>query len=139
VTFTEVSVFSPLLKGKRVVICEDEGLIVMQLNLALTHAGLVVVGMAGNGQEAVETVLRERPDLVTMDVRMPLLDGIEATRQILSVYPVCILVVSAFANAGYQDKARQAGASGYLVKPILGETLLPALQSAWQAFEHPGR
>ena len=122
------------LAGKRAVICEDEGITQLQLRRALTRAGVTVVGVVGSGQEAVETVLREQPDIVLMDVRMPILDGIEATRQIMASYPVCILMVTAYANEGNQEKARLAGASGYLVKPITSEVLLVALQDALQAF-----
>jgi len=122
------------LAGKRVVICEDEGITQLQLRRALTRAGLTVVGVVGSGQEAVETVLRERPDIVLMDIRMPVLDGLEATRQIIASYPVCILMVTAYANEGNQEKARLAGASGYLVKPITSDVLLAALQDALQTF-----
>ena len=57
------------LLGKRVVICEDEGITVLQLERALTRAGLCVVGKSGNGQDAVDIVLREKPDIVLMDCR----------------------------------------------------------------------
>lgn len=123
------------LTGKRVVVCEDEGVTQLQIRRILTRAGAVVVGAAGNGEEAVATILRERPDLVIMDVRMPLLDGIAATRRIREVYPVCILIVTAYASEETQEQARLAGASGYLVKPITGDVLLSALQAAFEAFE----
>src|SRR5579871_931015 len=122
------------LAGKRVVICEDEGITQLQLRRALTRAGLTVVGVAGSGAAAVEAVLREQPDIVLMDIRMPVMDGIEATRQIMAAYPVCILMVTAYANEGNQARARQAGASGYLVKPITSEALVPALQDALATF-----
>jgi len=117
-----------------VVICEDEGITQLQLRRALTRAGLTVVGVAGSGAAAVEAVLREQPDIVLMDIRMPVMDGIEATRQIMAAYPVCILMVTAYANEGNQERARQAGASGYLVKPITSEALVPALQDALATF-----
>lgn len=74
------------LAGMRVVICEDEGITQLQLKRILTLAGLKVVGVAGDGQAGVETVLRERPDLVLMDIKMPVMDGLEAARQIMAAY-----------------------------------------------------
>src|SRR5437016_12922203 len=90
------------LEGKRVVICEDEAVTQMQLRRALSRAGLTVVGIATNGREAVETTLREKPDIVLMDIRMPVMDGIAATRQILSKYDVCVVMLTAVANAASQ-------------------------------------
>ncbi len=122
------------LVGKRIVVVEDEGITQMQLGRLLRQEGLIVAGVAANGQEGVAAVLREQPDLVLMDIRMPVMDGLEATRQILSVRPVCIVMLTAFAEESFQEKARQIGASGYLIKPITGLTLLPQLQKAYAAY-----
>ena len=122
--------------GKRVVIIEDEGITQMQLNRLLRQAGLEIVGVAGDGIAGTEVVLRERPDLVLMDIRMPRRDGIEATEQILAVYPVCIVMLTAYADESLQEKARLAGASGYLIKPITGLTLIPQLLTAYQQFRN---
>src|SRR5581483_6962366 len=93
------------LAGKRVVIVEDEGITVMQLRRMLVRAGMLVVGTAGNGKEGIETVLRERPDIVLMDIKMPVMDGLEAARRILETYPVCILMLTAYSTAEYQHRA----------------------------------
>lgn len=83
---------SPL-AGKRVVIVEDEGITQMLLRRMLKEAGLTVLTSAVNGEEGVRTVLRERPDLVLMDIRMPgSFDGLEAARRILAEYRVCIVM-----------------------------------------------
>ena len=130
---------SQSLAGKRVVICEDEAVTQMQLRRALTRAGLEVVGVATNGREAVETTIRERPDIVLMDIRMPVMDGITAARQIMEAFPVCLVILTAFANDGYVDQAKQLGAAGYIVKPITSDVLLPLLQKALDDFSRDGR
>lgn len=122
------------LKGKRVIICEDEGLIIMQLNKALARAGLVVAGSANNGKDALEIVLREKPDIVLMDVKMPVMDGLEATRRIMAQHPTCIVMLTATSDAMTMEQARSYGAAGYISKPITSDTLLPALQQALQMF-----
>ena len=124
----------PDLTGKRVVVCEDEGVTQMQLRRALVRAGLSVVGSAMNGQEGIEITLRERPDIVLMDIRMPIMDGLEAARQILAAYPVCIVMLTAFADETYQEQAKALGASGYIHKPITSDVLVPMLQEAFARF-----
>ena len=124
-----------LLHGKRVVVCEDEGITQLQLRRVLTRAGMQVVGAAINGQEAVDIVLRERPDLVLMDIYMPLIDGLEAARRILETQPVCIIMLTAFSDEDYLRRAQEVGASGYVVKPITGDTLLPQIRTAYQAYQ----
>jgi AmiR/NasT family two-component response regulator len=122
------------LTGKRIVICEDEGITVMQLDRALTRAGLIVVGKVGNGQECVEIVLKEKPDIVLMDIVMPGQTGLEAARQIMAQFPTCIVMLTANTDEDHMGQARDLGAAGYISKPITGELLLPALQQALQMF-----
>jgi AmiR/NasT family two-component response regulator len=124
-----------ILTGKRVVICEDEGVTQMQLRRALTRAGMTIAGTASNGIEAVEVTLRERPDLVLMDVRMPAMDGIEATRRIVEAYPVCVIMLTAFSSDEHQERAQAAGASGYVIKPIISDVLLPILRQSLSDFQ----
>ena len=124
----------PDLAGKRVVIVEDEGLTLLQLRRVLVGAGMTIVGTAINGAEGIEVVLRERPDLVMMDVRMPVLDGIQAAQKILDVYEVCIVMVTAFSDESYRRESDKIGACGYVIKPISGDTLLPELQALMAQF-----
>jgi two-component system, response regulator PdtaR len=126
---------SSLLSGKRVVIVEDEGITQMQLRRILKNAGLTVLASAVNGEEGVTTVLRERPDLVLMDIKMPgSIDGLEAARQILAEYHVCIVMLTAFSDAEYRQRAQELKTCGYVVKPITTESLLPQLEAAYQNF-----
>jgi CheY-like chemotaxis protein len=127
------------LTGKRIVLCEDEGMIVMQLDRAFTKAGLVIVGKANNGKEGLEMVLREKPDLVLMDVRMPVMDGLEATRQIMTQRPTCVILLTAQNDDLTREQARSCGAVGFVPKPITSETLLSVLRQALQIFyeRHP--
>jgi YesN/AraC family two-component response regulator len=122
------------LVGKRIVICEDEGITQMQLRRTLTRAGLIVVGTAINGRDGVEVTLREHPDIVLMDIRMPVMDGLEATRRILETASYCIVLLTAYSDAEYQQQAASYGVSGYVVKPITSDLLLPMLQDAYRAF-----
>lgn len=132
------SVEPSLLVGKRIVIVEDEGVTQLQLRRSLTRMGLVVAGVANSGESGMKVVLRERPDLVLMDIRMPgELDGLEATRRILLEYRVCIIMLTAFAVEEYQTRAKEIGACGYLLKPVVSETLLSVLEQTYSNFHTP--
>ncbi len=123
-----------LLSGKRIVIVEDEGITQLQLSRVLRFEGLEVVGIASDGQEAIELVLATRPDLVLMDIQMPVMDGLEASERILAQYRVCIVMLTAFSDEEFVERAKGIGTSGYVLKPITAETLLPQLQAAFQKF-----
>jgi len=122
---------SPL-AGKRIVTVEDESITQLQLRKVLTRAGLIVVGQAMNGKEGVDLILREKPDLVTMDITMPVMDGLEATRQVMERDKTCVVIVTAYTNEEYRQKAEEVGASGYVVKPIAAASLLPALEQIYE-------
>lgn len=107
---------------------EDESITQLQLRKVLTQAGLIVVGQAMNGKDGVDLILREKPDLVTMDITMPIMDGLEATRQVMEQDKTCVVIVTAYTNDEYRQKAVEVGASGYVVKPIVASSLLPALE-----------
>ena len=100
------------LKGKHIAICEDEGVTIMQLVRVLTRVGLIVVGKTGNGQEGVSLVLQERPDLALMDIMMPGTDGLEATRQIMTQFSICIVMLTANSVTHHREQAHARGASG---------------------------
>ena len=127
------------LTGRRVVVCEDEGVTLMQLRRMLTREGMQVVDVADNGAAAVEAVLRERPDLVIMDIRMPDVDGLEAAARILQTYSVCIVMLTAFSDEAHRQRAQEIGACGYVVKPVTKEGLLPQLKAAVERFHLSGQ
>ena len=114
----------------RVLIVDDQALLRGSLRVLIdTQADLVVVGEAGTGAEAVELVQTQRPDVVLMDVRMPNMDGIEATRQIIAhEHAPRILVLTTFDLDEYVYSALRAGASGFLLKDTPPAQLLDAVR-----------
>lgn len=117
-------------------IAEDQGLTQLQLRKILQAEGLEVVGVASNGREAVDLVLQHRPDIVLMDVRMPEMDGLEASRRILRSYHVCIIILTAFSDEEYQREARELGIRSYLIKPVSSQTLIPQMVMAFKRFSN---
>jgi DNA-binding NarL/FixJ family response regulator len=101
----------------RVLICDDQSLVRAGFRLVLeNHAEIEVVGEASNGEEAIYSAGRLEPDVVLMDIRMPELDGIAATREITARYPARVLVLTTYDLDEYVYDALQAGASGFLLK-----------------------
>ncbi len=117
-------------------IAEDEALIRLDLAEMLRDEGYEVVGEAGDGQEAVELAEQLRPpDLVIMDVKMPRRDGIDAAAEIASKRIAPIVVLTAFSQRDLVEKARDAGAMAYLVKPFFSiSDLIPAIEVAVSRF-----
>lgn len=122
------------LTGKRAMICEDEGITLLQLRKVLIRSGLQVVGVATNGQDGVELALRERPEIVLMDIRMPMMNGLDAARLILAAYTPCIVILSAFSETEYREQAQRIGVAGYITKPITSSTLAYQLQEAYDDY-----
>jgi response regulator NasT len=115
---------------RRVVIAEDEAIIRLDLKEMLEEEGYAVVGEAGDGQRAVELVEQHRPDLVVLDVKMPVLDGISAAEQITEKRLAPVLMLTAFSQRELVERARDAGAMAYLVKPFQKSDLIPAIEMA---------
>ena len=119
---------------RRVVIAEDEALIRLDLSEMLREEGYDVVGEAGDGQEAVDLAEKLNPDLVIMDVKMPRRDGIDAAAEIAAKRIAPIVVLTAFSQCDLVEKARDAGAMAYLVKPFSITDLIPAIELAMSRF-----
>jgi two-component system, response regulator PdtaR len=119
----------------RVLIAEDEVLLAVTLRSQLQARGFEVVGVARNGQAALDLWRELRPDAILMDLRMPVMDGLEATRQIMAERPTCIVVLSALAERDAIAQAEEAGASAYLTKPANIEQVVEVLARALQECE----
>jgi response regulator NasT len=120
---------------RRVVVAEDEALIRLDLVEMLRDAGFDVVGEAGDGAKAVALATELVPDLVVLDVKMPVLDGLSAAEQIGRAGIAPCLMLTAFSQAELVQRARDAGAMAYLVKPFTAADLVPAIEVAlgrWQ-------
>ena len=119
---------------RRVLIAEDEALIRLDLAEMLREEGYEVVGEAGDGQEAVDLAEALQPDLVIMDVKMPRRDGIDAAAEIAAKRIAPIVVLTAFSQRELVERARDAGAMAYLVKPFSMTDLIPAIELAVSRF-----
>ena len=116
--------------GPRVVIAEDEALIRLDLAEMLAEEGYDVVGEAGDGERAVALAEELQPDLVVMDVKMPKLDGISAASRIAEQRIAPVVILTAFSQRDLVERARDAGAMAYLVKPFDKSDLVPAIEMA---------
>ncbi|WP_326600746.1 ANTAR domain-containing response regulator [Streptomyces sp. NBC_01803] len=118
----------------RVVIAEDEALIRLDLKEMLEEEGYTVVGEAGDGQRAVELARELIPDLVILDVKMPVMDGISAAEKIAGESIAPVLMLTAFSQRDLVERARDAGAMAYLVKPFSKSDVVPAIEIAVSRF-----
>ena len=117
-----------------VVIAEDEALIRLDLREMLEEEGYVVAGEAGDGETAVQLAEQLKPDLVIMDVKMPGLDGISAAEQITGKQLAPVIILTAFSQRDLVQRASEAGAMAYLIKPFTKADLVPAIEVAVSRF-----
>lgn len=122
------------LAGKGIVIVEDEGITQMQLQRITGGAGLKVLGAAPNGKVGVDVVLSKQPEIVLMDVNMPIMDGLEATRLILENMNTCVILLTAFSDTECRQRAQDLKTAGYIVKPVTRDVLLPQIEDAYRRF-----
>lgn len=126
----EVEVQTTSKTARRAVVAEDEALIRMDVVETLREAGYDVVGEAGDGETAVKLAIELKPDVVVMDVKMPELDGISAAERIAKANVAPVVLLTAFSQTELVERARDAGAMAYVVKPFSPADLLPAVEIA---------
>lgn len=114
----------------RVVIAEDEALIRLDLKEMLEEDGYAVVGEAGDGETAIRLAAELKPDLVILDIKMPVLDGLSAAERIAAERIAPVVILTAFSQRELVERARDAGAMAYLVKPFSKSDLVPAIEMA---------
>jgi response regulator NasT len=135
VTNTADTTASSSTTTRRVVVAEDEAIIRLDIVEMLTEAGYDVVGQAGDGEQAVALAEEHKPDLVVMDIKMPILDGISAAERIAKARIAPVVLLTAFSQAELVERARDAGAMAYVVKPFTSADLLPAVEIAVSRYQ----
>lgn len=120
--------------GWRVLVVEDEALIRLDLTEMLGEEGYQIAGEASDGEAAVDLARELKPDLVIMDVKMPKKDGIEAAATIVEEKIAPVVMLTAFSQRDLIERARDAGAMAYLVKPFARHELVPAIELAVSRF-----
>lgn len=115
---------------RRVLIAEDEALIRLDLAEMLVEEGYEVVGEAGDGEAAVKLAEELKPDLVILDIKMPIMDGLAAAERIAGARIAPVIILTAFSQRDLVERARAAGAMAYLVKPFQKSDLVPAVEIA---------
>ena len=119
----------------RIVIADDEPIIRMDLRRTLENMGHVVVGEAGDGQQALEITKELKPDIAILDIKMPTMDGIDAAKLISTEAIAPVLLLTAYSQRDLVERARDAGVFAYLVKPFKELDLMLAIEIAIARFE----
>ncbi|MCM3717801.1 ANTAR domain-containing response regulator [Fictibacillus phosphorivorans] len=114
----------------RIIVIEDEAILRMDLKEILTDAGYEVIAEGDNGEKAIELAYQLNPDLMIMDIKMPKMDGLKASKIIKKQSKTPILMLTAFSQKEFVEEAKEANVLGYLVKPISEANLIPAVEIA---------
>jgi two-component system, response regulator PdtaR len=114
----------------RLLIAEDEAIIRLDLKEMLEEEGYAVIGEAADGEAALRLARERSPDLVIMDVKMPILDGISAAERLSKNHIAPVVLLTAFSQKELVDRATEAGALAYVVQPFTPNDLLPAIEIA---------
>lgn len=131
-----------MMQKLRILLADDEALIRLDLREMLTEAGHEIVCEAANGQEAVQLAQELHPDIVIMDVKMPVMDGLTAAQQITEDEIAPVLLLTAYSQQDIVARATEAGVIAYLVKPVREQQLFPAIEvavSRFRAWQELGR
>ncbi|MGZ0085413.1 ANTAR domain-containing response regulator [Caldibacillus thermoamylovorans] len=114
----------------KLIVVDDDPITRMDIKEMLMQAGYEVVGEGRNGEEAIDLVYQFKPDIVIMDIKMPKMDGIKATRIIRKFNLCAVVLLTAYSQRELVNDAKEAGVTGYLVKPVSEEDLIPAIEIA---------
>jgi YesN/AraC family two-component response regulator len=125
---------SEALRGKQLVIVEDEAITQIQLRKICQRAGMTVAAVAADGRSGLKAILEHRPDIVLMDIKMPVMDGFDAAEMTLKEFAACIVLLTAYDIEEYQQRAREIGVSGYILKPVTSQNLVPQIEAAFREF-----
>ncbi len=123
------------MESLRILIADDESIRLLSLSSQLTALGHRVVAEATRGDEAVQLAAEKKPDLAIMDIKMPVMDGIEAAERITEQRPIPIILLTAYSETQLVERAARANISAYLMKPVAEEDLLPAITLALTRFK----
>lgn len=125
----------PILERRmlKILIAEDEALIRLDLQETLTGLGFEVIAAVSNGQAAIEAAEKYQPDVILLDVKMPVMDGLTAAAQLVAVGFCCILL-TAFSSEEIVERAMEIGVDGYIVKPWRLDSLKPAIEIGFGQF-----
>lgn len=123
-----------MLQKLNILLADDEALIRLDLREMLIDAGHKIVGEAADGQQAIKLARELKPDFIIMDVKMPLMDGLEAAAIIGEENIAPVLLLTAYSQKDIVEKATKAGVIAYLVKPVREEQLFPAMEVAASRF-----
>lgn len=116
---------------RRVLVADDEHLVAMGIASALTSVGFVVCGPVADGTAAMEIARTDHPDLALLDIRMPHVDGLQCAARLWAELEIPSVILSAYSSQNYVEEAQRSGVFGYLLKPIIGESLRVAINVAW--------
>lgn len=117
-------------KKLRILLVDDESIIRLDLREMLKEQGHEIVGEGSNGEEAVELAQKLNPDLIVMDIKMPVLDGLEAVKRINADRTIPVIMLTAYSQPELVQQATELGVYGYLVKPIKEADILPTIEVA---------
>jgi response regulator NasT len=119
----------------KILIAEDESVIALNLRDMLERAGYEVVGEAATGKQAVEMTQKLNPDVILMDIKMPEMDGLTAAKEINKTQQRLIIMLTAYYDQEFLERAKQVGVFGYLVKPVAEQDIVPAIVTALARYE----
>ncbi|MCZ4236894.1 ANTAR domain-containing response regulator [Staphylococcus equorum] len=124
---------------KSIMVVEDEAIVRMDIVEMLGEANYNVVAEVGNGEKAIEAADQFRPDLIVMDIKMPKLNGLKASKIIGKKHDIPILILTAYSHCEYVEEAKQQNIVGYIIKPISESQLLPAIEIAMSQSDSMGK